>query len=141
MKSVVMAKSYLMGTVCPLVIFLIAGVLDYVTNEGNLMFTVMIVEGVILLMLPVFFGYREDKLKSECPTKWIAPMYLAGYAVITLLAVIAINTIDMSKLFPHQFLGGIGLFMVWIVMAGGFVWALIFRIGALIAHAVSKNKS
>lgn len=34
MKSVVMAKSYLMGTVCPLVIFLIAGVLDYVTNEA-----------------------------------------------------------------------------------------------------------
>lgn len=140
MKSGILARAFLTGTIYPLVIFLIAGVIDYITNESNVMFTVMLVEGIILLVLPVLFLSKEEKLNSEYYTKLTAPMYLTGYGVITLFVGIAINTMDMGKLFPTQFLGGIGLFMVWIVMAGGFVWAVLFRVGALVAKCISSAK-
>ena len=82
----------------------------------------------------------EKKLDSQCPTKWIPPMYLIAYAVITLVMLIVLSSLDMTKLFGHQFLGGIGLMFMWFVMVGGCIWAILFRIGALIVRAI-KNQS
>lgn len=39
----------------------------------------------------------------------------------------------MDELFPSQFLGGIGLFILWGVMLCSLGWALIFRLGAAFA--------
>ncbi|WP_164173792.1 hypothetical protein [Ruminococcus flavefaciens] len=140
MKTIVLCKSYLMGTICPLVIYLAAGAYDIITQEDNSALNVMVIEGLLLLALPVFFLNMEKKLGSQCPTKWIPPMYLIAYGVITLVMLIVLSSLDMTKLFGHQFLGGIGLMFMWFVMVGGCIWAILFRIGALIVRAV-KNQS
>ncbi len=140
MKTVVLCKSYLMGTICPLVIYLAAGAYDIITQEDNSALNVMVIEGLLLFALPVFFLNMEKRLGSQCLTKWIPPMYLIAYGVITLVMLIVLSSLDMTKLFGHRILGGIGLIFMWFVMVGGCIWAILFRIGALIVRAV-KNQS
>ena len=140
MKTIVLCKSYLMGTICPLVIYLAAGIYDIITQEDNSTLTVMVIEGLLLLAMPIFFLNMEKKLGSQCPTKWIPPMYLIAYGVITLVMLLVISSLDMTKLFRHQFLGGIGLMFMWFIMAGGCIWAIVFRVGVLIVNSI-KNKS
>ena len=52
MKTVVLCKSYLMGTICPLVIYLAAGAYDIITQEDNSALNVMVIEGLLLFALP-----------------------------------------------------------------------------------------
>lgn len=140
MKTIVLCKSYLMGTICPLVIYLAAGAYDIITQEDSSVLAAMVIEGLLLFALPVFFLNMEKRLGSQCLTKWIPPMYLIAYGVITLVMLVVLSSLDMTKLFGHQFLGGIGLMFMWFVMVGGCIWAILFRIGALIVRAV-KNQS
>ncbi len=139
MKSGVLAKSFLMGIVCPLIIYLLAAVFDVITQESNASLNVMFIEGLCLFFLPMFFLGKEKKLNRQFPTKLIAPAYLSGYAVIAAVMIFVTDSIDMEKLFGHQFLGGIGLAIMLIILACGFGWAVIFRIIAAIVRYVQKK--
>ena len=141
MKGKVLVKSLLMGAVCPAVIYLAAAVFDVITQESRAALSVMLIEGVLMFLLPVFFLRRENELNKQCPSKLIAPAYLLGYAVITLVLIYITDSVDMEKLFHGRYLGGIGLFFMYMILIGGFVWAVVFRIGALIVRAVKKGKS
>lgn len=138
MKGKVLVKSLLMGMICPAIIYIAAAVFDVITQESNASLVVMFIEGVLLLILPVFFLIREKELEQQFPTKLTAPVYLFGYAVITLVMIYITDSLDMDKLFAHKFLGGIGLVIMYIILAGGFVWALLFRTGVLIAKCISS---
>ena len=139
MKSAVLAKSFLMGAVCPLIVYFVQAAIDIITQESAAIF-LMFVEGGVLLALPVFFLRKEKELYEKFPTKWIAPVCLSGYAVITFAAALVVDSIDIYELFEHRFMGGIGLILLWYIMAGGFIWAVLFRIGALIVKVI-KSKS
>ena len=64
---------------------------------------------------------------------------MSGYAVIAAVMIFVTESIDMEKLFGHQFLGGIGLAIMLIILACGFGWAVIFRIIAAIVRYVQKK--
>ena len=140
MKKKVLARSFIMGLICPLLIYLAAGTLDVIMQESNLVFYVMFAMGLLLFLLPVYFLMKEKKLNEKAASKLTAPAYLLGYAVTAVTLLYLVNdTIDMSKLFGHKFLGGIGLTIMLIILACGFGWAVLFRIGAAIVRSIKKR--
>lgn len=139
MKGKVLAKSFLMGIICPLIIYLAAAAFDVITQESNASLYVMFIEGLLLLLLPVFFLSREKELERQFSTKLTAPAYLFGYAVITLAIIYITDLIDMEKLFGHKFLGGIGLVFMYMILAGGCIWAVVFRLGAAVVRLIKKR--
>ena len=139
MKGRVLIRSFLMGVICPAVIYLAAGALDVITQESNLMFAVMVLMGAVLLVLPAYFLDREKKLNEQFPTKLTAPAYLLGYGIMVPVMLYIVDSLDTEKLFGHRFLGGIGLTILLMILAGGFVWAVVFRIGAAIVSLIKKR--
>jgi hypothetical protein len=140
MKAKVLVKSLLMGAICPAAIYLAAAVLDVITQESRAALFVMFIEGVLLFLLPVFFLRREKELNEQFPTKLTAPAYLLAYAVITLVMIYITDSVDMEKLFHGRYLGGIGLVFMYTILIGGFVWAVVFRVGALIVRALRSSR-
>lgn len=122
----------------PGIIYLAAGAIDVITKEDIYMVLIFL-EGLCLLVLPIFFHDREEKLKKQFPTKLIAPAYLIGYAVIVPVLVFITDSLDMYKLFGHYFLAGISLTIMLIILAGGFVWAVVIRVITAIVNAVKKR--
>ena len=139
MKVKVLVKSFLMGIICPLIIYLAAAGFDVITQESNASLYVMFIEGLLLFVLPFFFLSREKELDRQFSTKLTAPAYLFGYAVITLAIIYITDLIDMDKLFGHKFLGGIGLVIMYMILAGGCIWAVVFRLGAAVVRLIKKR--
>lgn len=141
MKGRILIRSFLTGVICPMVVYLAAGALDVITKESNLMFAVMFVMSAVLLALPAYFLYREKKLNEQFPTKLTAPAYLLGYGILVPVMLYVTDSIEMEKLFGHRFLGGIGLTIMLIILACGFCWAVLFRIGAAIVSLIKRDKT
>ena len=139
MKGKVLAKALLMGILFPLAVYLMAGALDIITQESNAAFYVMVIEGLLLFALPIFFLSREKSLNEQFPTKLIAPAYLLGYGILVPIMLYVTDSLDMDKLFGHKFLGGIGLTIMLIILACGFCWAVVFRTGAAIVRLIKKR--
>lgn len=141
MKCKVLVRALLMGIICPAVIYLAAAAFDVITQESKAALYIMLIEGVLLLLLPVFFLWREKVLDRQFSTKLTAPAYLLGYAVITLVAVYITDSADMEKLFGHKYLGGIGLVFMYMILAAGLGWAVLFRIGAAVVSLIKKKRN
>lgn len=140
MKAKVLVKSLLLGVACPAVIYLAAAALDVITQESRAALYVMLIEAVLLFLLPIFFLRREKKLNKQFTTKLIPPAYLLGYGIITLVLIYFTDGVDMERLFHGRYLGGIGLVFMYIILIGGLIWAVIFRIGALIVRALRSSR-
>ena len=139
MKGRVLTRSFLMGMICPMVIYIAGGALDVITKESNFMLAVMFVMGAVLLALPAYFLCREKKLNEQFRTKLIAPAYLLGYGILLPVMLYVTDCLDTQNLFGHKFLGGIGLTIMLIILACGFGWAVVFRTGAALVRLIKKG--
>ncbi|HOO05283.1 MAG TPA: hypothetical protein PLY43_01410 [Ruminococcus sp.] len=114
--------------------------LDWLFGESNAMMPVMIIFGLVLFFLPIFALVLESRMKEELSAKQFLLAYFGGYSVTAALgsAVICGGIIDLDKLFPHEFLGGIIMLVLLVILLGGLVWAAVFRITAAIVQHLQK---
>ena len=109
--------------------------LDWLFDESNAMLPVMIIFGLLLFFLPIFALVLENRMKEELSAKKILLACFGGYGVT---AVICGGIIDLDKLFPDEFLGGIIMLVLLVILLGGLVWAAVFRITAAIVRHLQK---
>ncbi|MBQ8122209.1 MAG: hypothetical protein IJ170_02690 [Ruminococcus sp.] len=114
--------------------------LDWLFGESNAMLPVMIIFGLVLFFLPIFALVLESRMKEELSAKKFLLAYFSGYGVTAALgsAVICSGIIDLDKLFPHEFLGGIIMLVLLVILLGGLVWAAFVRITAAIVRHLQK---
>ena len=114
--------------------------LDWLFDESNAMLPVMIIFGLVLFFLPIFAFVLENRMKEELSAKKFLMAYFGGYGVTAALgsAVICGGIIDFDKLFPDEFLGGIIMLVLLVILLGGLVWAAVFRITAAIVRHLQK---
>ena len=109
--------------------------LDWLFDESNAMLPVMIIFGLVLFFLPIFALVLESRMKEELSAKKFLLACFGGYGVT---AVICGGIIDLDKLFPDEFLGGIIMLVLLVILLGGLVWAAVFRITAAIVRHLQK---
>ncbi|MCR4795556.1 MULTISPECIES: hypothetical protein [Ruminococcus] len=126
-----------MGLCIPLAIFLTFDLLDILTRE-YLVWGLWIFEAALLFILPIRILREEKRIPVKAPMKLSSVMFLCGYAAAVIAALIiqaTIENVDLAeKLLPHGFLSGIGLTVICMILAGGFFWAVIFRVAVAIAR-------
>ena len=133
-----------MGYFIPLSIFLIFDLIDILCEEYGVM-GLLVLEGIALFILPIIMIGKEKNTPKGTALKRSSVMFLCGYAAAALTALIIqmiIEDIDLAdKLFPGVFLRGIGFTLICMVLVGGFIWAVIFRISAAIIRRLLRNKN
>ena len=114
--------------------------LDWLFGESNAMLAVMIIFGLVLFFLPIFALALENRMKEELSAKKFLLTYFGGYGVTAALgsAVICGGIIDLDKLFPDEFMGGIIMLVLLVILLGGLIWAAVFRITAAIVRHLQK---
>lgn len=132
-----------MGYFIPLSIFLIFDLIDILCEEYGVM-GLLVLEGIALFILPIIMLGKEKNTPKGTALKRSSVMFLCGYAAAALTALIIqmiIEDIDLAdKLFPGVFLRGIGFTLICMVLVGGFIWAVIFRVSAAIIRRLLRNK-
>ncbi|MBP3249678.1 MAG: hypothetical protein J6M48_04890 [Ruminococcus sp.] len=114
--------------------------LDWLFDESNAMLPVMIIFGLVLFFLPIFALVLESRMKEELSAKQFLLAYFGGYGVTAAIGSVMIygGIIDLDKLFPDEFMGGIGMLFLLLILLGGLVWAAVFRITAAIVRHLQK---
>ena len=107
--------------------------LDWLFDESNAMLPVM-------FFLPIFALVLESRMKEELSAKQFLLAYFGGYGVTAAIGSVMIygGIIDLDKLFPDEFMGGIGMLFLLLILLGGLVWAAVFRITAAIVRHLQK---
>lgn len=133
-----------MGYFIPLSIFLISDLIDIICKEYGVM-GFLVLEGTALFILPIIMLGKEKNTPKGKALKRSSVMFLIGYAAAAITALIIqmmIEDTDLAdKLFPGVFLRGIGFTLICMVLVGGFLWAVIFRITAAIVRLLRSRKN
>jgi hypothetical protein len=137
MKKKILIRFFLMGLCIPLAIFLTFDLLNILTREYFL-WGLWITEAVLLFILPFRILGEERKVPVKAPLKLSSVMFLCGYAaavIASLMIQAMIENADIAEKFlPHRFLSGIGFTVICMILAGGFFWAVIFRVAVAIVR-------
>ena len=114
--------------------------LDWLFDESNAMLPVMIIFGLVLFFLPIFALVLENRMKEELSAKKFLLAYFGGYAATAAIGSVIIygGIIDLDKLFPDEFMGGIVMLVLLLILLGGLVWAAFVRITAAIVRHLQK---
>lgn len=135
-------KTAIFGFIVPAATFALATVLDIVTDESNPeVILAFLIEAAVIIALPIL-NYRHEKaLGSKITAKQYNTGYFLGYFLAAAAVMIFICSVDVGGFFTQHDgtewldLRGLGIIFLAFGIAGGFVFALIFRgIAALINH-------
>jgi hypothetical protein len=142
MNKKILIKAIIMGAGWPLAVFLVCALLDIATQESRAALYVMFAEGIVLFVLPILMLKRERKLSEEKLPLWTVPVYLAAYALITVLLHYLIEVVaDTSVFFSKDvYMGGLGLVLMLMILTGGFIWAVVFRLGAAVVGLIRGKR-
>ena len=120
--------------IVPVLTFALAAMLDIVTDEsdpGALL--AFLLEAAVVIALPIFNYRQEKELSGEVTAKQYNAGYFLGYFLAAAAVTVFINSVDVRKFFPERDtfiwldLRGLGLMFLAILIAAGFIWALVFR--------------
>ena len=114
--------------------FAFAAVIDVVSDEENPgVILAFLLEAAVIIALPIFNYRQEKKLSSAIPAKQYNKAYFLGYFSAAAAVMAFISTVDVRDFFPERDevvwldLRGLGLMFLAILIAAGFIWALVFR--------------
>lgn len=131
----------LAGLLIPAVIWAVPTAADIALNEeGAVIFPLMIIEGLLFLALPVYMIKAENKAAEQVSPKKFIAAYLGGFAAVTAL-LLPVMYLLSDRFFSGSpvFMAGIGLALIWLILAAGFCWAVMFRAGELLYRRIIKK--